>query len=80
VKRGEIIAVFGTMSGTTVTANEVVIAGSLGHGLFGFGRRHHSGHRFGGFGFGFGWGRRHPARCLVSFALLRIRDLVRDEG
>jgi hypothetical protein len=58
VKQGEIIAVFGTTSGTTVTANEVVIAGSLGHGLFGLGRRHDSGHRFGGFGFG--WGRRHP--------------------
>ncbi len=57
VKRGEIIAVFGTTSGTKVTATAVVIAGSLRHGLFGFGRRHHWGHRYGGFGFG--WGRRH---------------------
>ena len=53
---GVLVAVFGTTDGTTVTANAVVIAGSLWHGLFGFGRRQHSGHRFGGFG----WGRGHP--------------------
>jgi hypothetical protein len=49
VTDNEFVSVFGTESGTTVTATEVVIAGNNGQGLFGFGRGHRS---FGRFGFG----------------------------
>ncbi len=56
VTQGEFVGVFGTMVGTTVTATEVVIAGSQRQGLFGFGPRLRLGHRFGGFGFGRGQG------------------------
>jgi hypothetical protein len=49
VTDNEFVSVFGTESGTTVTATEVVIAGSHDQGLFGFGHGHG---RFGRFGFG----------------------------
>jgi hypothetical protein len=49
VTDGEFVSVFGTESGTTATASEVVIAGNNGQGLFGFGHGHRS---FGRFGFG----------------------------
>ncbi len=63
VTAGDFVAVFGTTSGTTVTATEVVIAGSKGAGLFGFGQPFHFGRGFGGFGgFGFGRGSGHPGR------------------
>ncbi len=63
VTAGEFVAVFGTTSGATVTATEVVIAGSKGAGLFGFGQPFHFGRGFGGFGgFGFGRGSGHPSR------------------
>jgi hypothetical protein len=61
VTPGEFVGVFGTTVGTTVTATEVVIAGSQHRGLFGFGHRLRLGHRSGGFGgFGFGRGRGGP--------------------
>lgn len=57
VSVGEFVGVFGTTTGTTVTATQVVIAGSEGHGLFGYGKPFHfARHGFGGFG-GFGFGR-----------------------
>jgi hypothetical protein len=56
VTQDEFVGVFGTTSGTTVTASEVVIVGSRAHGLFGWGGRFRSGRDFGGFGFGFGRG------------------------
>jgi hypothetical protein len=49
VTDNEFVSVFGTETGTTITATEVVIAGSHGQGLFGFGHGHHW---FGRFGFG----------------------------
>ncbi len=61
VTPGEFVGVFGTTSGTTVTASEVVIVGSRGHGLFGWGRRIHFNHGFGGFGFGRASGASGPA-------------------
>jgi hypothetical protein len=63
VTEGEFVGVFGTTVGTTVTATEVVIAGSQRQGLFGFGQRLRLGHRFGDFGgFGFGRGQGGPAQ------------------
>jgi len=63
VTQGEFVGVFGTTVGTTVTATEVVIAGSQRQGLFGFGHRLRLGHRFGDFGgFGFGRGQGGPTQ------------------
>ena len=56
VTQGEFVGVFGTTSGTTVAATEVVIVGSSAQGLFGSGGRFRGGRNFGGFGFGFGRG------------------------
>jgi hypothetical protein len=58
VSVGEFVGVVGATSGTTVTATEVLIAGSQKRGLFGYGQTFSYGKgQFGGFGgFGFGHG------------------------
>ncbi|MGD0218875.1 MAG: hypothetical protein ABSC73_00180 [Acidimicrobiales bacterium] len=61
VLQGEFVGVFGTTSGTTVSASEVVIVGSRAHGLFGSGPPFRCGRDFGGFGFGRGSGGFGPA-------------------
>jgi hypothetical protein len=65
VMMGDYVAVFGTTSGTTVTANEIVIAGNHASGFFGCGGRHNGSRHFGSFGFGRGSG--NAPRNLGNF-------------
>jgi hypothetical protein len=44
VAEGDVVAVFGTTSGTTVTATQVVISSGQGRGRVGFGRSSRRGH------------------------------------